>query len=95
MPMPWSSWSGPQRCVLELELIRDQGELPTRGGEAERLCQQLHAAMLRSDWTETLVLAGRLLELSPQSTMAADARRRAWLAVGVRSGENKPLDATE
>jgi tetratricopeptide (TPR) repeat protein len=79
----------------ELELVRDQRESCQReADEAASLSQRLHAAMLRSDWTETLVLAGRLLELSPQSTMAADARRRAWLAVGGPERENKPLDAT-
>jgi hypothetical protein len=79
----------------ELVLLRDQLELYQReAGEAESLSQRLHAAMSRSDWTETLVLAGRLLELSPLSTVASDARRRAWMAVGGRDDKNKPLDAT-
>ncbi len=79
-----------------LALVREQLDLYRReAGEVERLCQQLHAAMSRSDWTETLMVAGKLLELSPQSTMAADARRRAWLAVGGRQRQDRPLDVTQ
>jgi hypothetical protein len=79
----------------ESTFVRDQRELCQRQAqEAENLTTRLHAALARSDWTETLVLAGRLLELCPQSTMAVDARRRAWMAVGSPGHGDKPLDVT-
>jgi len=79
----------------DLAFVRDQRELCQRQAqEAESLAARLHAALSRSDWTETLVLAGRLLELCPQSTLAVDARRRAWMAVGAPPRGDKPLDVT-
>ncbi len=79
----------------DLPCIRNQTERCQReASEVEGLTERLHAAMSRSDWTETLALAGKLLQRCPQSTLAADARRRAWLAVGGPDRGDKPLDAT-
>jgi hypothetical protein len=48
------------------------------------LTEQLHRAMTAGEWTETLTLADQLLEISPQSVLAHDARRQAWLRLGAR-----------
>ncbi len=79
----------------DLPCIQDQLDRCRReASEVEDLTERLHAAMSRSDWTETLAVAGKLLQRCPQSTLAADARRRAWLALGSPRCRDKPLDAT-
>jgi len=79
----------------ELAAVRDQRDLCRRhADEAAQLSERLHKALSRSDWTETLVLSGRLLELCPQSTVAFDARRRAWMAVGANADADKPVNVT-
>lgn len=67
----------------DLASVKELREICQRQArEARELSEQLHAAMSQSAWTETLALAGRLLEISPRSPLAEDARRRAWLALG-------------
>jgi hypothetical protein len=79
----------------DLPCLQNQQERCQReAGEVEDWTERLHAAMSRSDWTETLALAGKLLQRCPHSTLATDARRRAWLAVGSPEGGARPLDAT-
>lgn len=79
----------------DLPGIQDQVErCRHEASEVEGLTERLHAAMSRADWTETLTVAGKLLQRCPQSTLAEDARRRAWLAVGSPDRRDKPLDAT-
>jgi hypothetical protein len=53
-----------------------------------QLSEQLHKAMAKEDWSETLILADRLLELAPEHPLAQDGRRRAWSRVG--AGEPRP-----
>ncbi len=52
---------------------------------ASELTAQLHRALTQQNWTETLDIANRLLELSPANTLAKEARRRAWAAVELKT----------
>lgn len=46
--------------------------------ESRKLSEQLHREMVAENWSETLALADRLLEIVPDSPLAQDARKRAW-----------------
>jgi hypothetical protein len=57
--------------------------------DCQRRSPQLHDAVTRKDWTETLETAEALLAIAPENAPALAARRRAWDAVGMpasRSG---------
>jgi hypothetical protein len=54
------------------------------------LDEQLHAALSSQDWTRVLATADQLLELAPEYTVALDARRRAWSAVGMAAVGRSP-----
>jgi hypothetical protein len=59
-----------------------------------QLSEQLHQAMAKEDWSETLVLADRLLEIAPEHPLAQDGRRRAWNQVGAPAPQQGPAMAT-
>lgn len=69
-----------------LEVRRDLcREKLTRSRE---LTAELHRAISASLWTDALSLADALLELSPESQLARDARRRAWAKVGTKLADS-------
>jgi len=56
---------------------------------SRKLTDQLQRALMGEDWDKTLDISDQLLEMSPESQLALDARRRAWQKVGkqqVKSG---------
>jgi len=57
--------------------------------QSRKLKDQLQRALMGEDWDKTLEFSDQLLEISPESQVALDARRRAWQKVGnqpVKSG---------
>ncbi|MDP7018745.1 MAG: FHA domain-containing protein [Pirellulaceae bacterium] len=46
------------------------------------VAEQLHRAMSESHWSEVVSLSDQILEIAPESTLARNARRRAWEKVG-------------
>jgi tetratricopeptide (TPR) repeat protein len=63
--------------------------------QARHLQEQLHAALVAQDWTNTLTLAEQLLEISPLCRIARDARRQAWAKVGGQVGDSRVLGVTQ
>lgn len=59
-----------------------------KAAECRRLNERLHEAVTAENWTEALAAAESLLEFCPEHEPARDARRRAWAAVGMRSGDS-------
>jgi hypothetical protein len=53
-----------------------------KAARGRKITQALHKALSEQKWPTVLNAAEALLEMSPQSAMALDARRRAWQAVG-------------
>jgi len=53
-----------------------------RQKRARKFTEKLHRALSAEKWSETLALANELLEMAPESPLAHDARRRAWLEIG-------------
>ncbi len=64
--------------------------------EQARVAQeQLHVALTTQDWTQTLALAEQLLQISPQSRLARNARRQAWVEVGCQLGDSRVARETQ
>ena len=57
--------------------------LDTGAANCQRLSAEMHAALLAENWSSVLSAADALLAIAPQHTAAAQARRRAWKAVGM------------
>lgn len=57
--------------------------LAASAGECQRLSAEMHAALAAKNWNAVLSTSEALLTLAPQHTAAAQARRRAWHAVGM------------
>lgn len=57
--------------------------------------QQLHQALAQRRWSDAAELADQLLELAPASSLASDARRRAWAHVGTRVDQGGPVAAQQ
>src|SRR3954467_9411165 len=51
--------------------------------ECQRLTSEMHAALTTENWSTVLSAADALLAIAPQHSAAAQARRRAWKAVGM------------
>jgi hypothetical protein len=51
--------------------------------ECQKLAAEMHAALATENWSAVLTAADRLLAIAPQHAAAAQARRRAWKAVGM------------
>jgi hypothetical protein len=54
-----------------------------RGAECRKQVEDLHAALSGEQWTKVLSTSEAILALAPAHEQAKDARRRAWLAVGI------------
>jgi hypothetical protein len=52
-------------------------------GDCQRLSAEMHTALSGENWSAVLSAADALLALAPQHVAAAQARRRAWKAVGM------------
>ncbi len=65
-----------------------------KGGECRKQLEDLHAALLSEQWTKVLSAAEAILALAPAHEQAKDARRRAWLAVGIGTPAASPRRAT-
>src|SRR6185295_1053263 len=64
---------------LDSEAVR----LEFKVGECQRLTSDMHAALTTENWSTVLSTADALLAIAPQHSAAAQARRRAWKAVGM------------
>ena len=51
--------------------------------ECQRLTNEMHAALTTENWSTVLSAADALLAIAPQHSAAAQARRKAWKAVGM------------
>jgi hypothetical protein len=74
----------PDMSLLEAE--REACRL--KAAECRRLAEALHQAIARADWTAVAGTAEQLLQVSPEDGPARDARRRAWAAVGMKTGDS-------
>jgi hypothetical protein len=64
-----------------------------KAGECRQHVEQLHAALLASDWSRALTEAEALIELCPEHATALAARRKAWAAVGMSQIGARPAPA--
>ena len=64
---------------LDAEALR----LESTVAECQRLTSEMHAALTTENWSTVLSAADALLAIAPQHSAAAQARRRAWKAVGM------------
>jgi hypothetical protein len=64
-----------------LESERDR--VQAASGDCQRLNSEMHTALAAENWGGVLTVADALLALAPQHVAAAQARRRAWKAVGM------------
>src|SRR4051812_28694994 len=64
-------------------LASEAERLETTAGNCERLNVEMHSALAAKNWSAVLSAADALLALAPQHSAAAQARRRAWKAVGM------------
>lgn len=66
--------------------LETQKDLLTRQAEQFRqLSGALHLAVSSQDWSKVLTAAEEMLAVAPASTVACDARRQAWDAVGLKT----------
>lgn len=78
----------------DLVLVTKAREQYKEKGERARVLQELmHRAMAAVAWSDVLVHATALLELSPQCPLARDARKRAWAAVGEKFADSSAGEA--
>jgi hypothetical protein len=64
-------------------LDSEAARLESKVGECQRLTSEMHAALTTENWSTVLSTADALLAIAPQHSAAAQARRRAWKAVGM------------
>jgi len=64
-------------------LASEAERLESAAGSCERLNGEMHSALAAENWSAVLTAADALLALAPQHSAAAQARRRAWKAVGM------------
>jgi hypothetical protein len=64
-------------------LARQRAEMRKREEEFRALRGELHAALTLQRWPDVVNVAERLLEMSPDDEIAADARSKAWAAAGM------------
>jgi tetratricopeptide (TPR) repeat protein len=80
----------------DLRFLEEKRELCQQRAEQSRvLHEQLHAAIAAADWTKVATVAGELLEISPESRVARDARKQAWDKVGAPVGDSRRLAETQ
>jgi hypothetical protein len=78
--------SGPSGCIMDdiAAYLGDQiGKLESSATDRQRLDGEMHAALTAGNWSSVLTAADALLAIAPQHAAAAQARRRAWKAVGM------------
>ena len=63
-------------------LRRHEQSYSQKAARGRKIAQALHKALSEQKWPAVLTAAEAMLDISPQSVMALDARRRAWQAVG-------------
>ena len=63
-------------------LRRHKQSYSHKAARGRTIAQVLHKALSEQSWPQVLTATETLLEISPRSVMALDARRRAWQAVG-------------
>jgi len=66
-----------------------------RSERIRQMTEQLHRAMSEQCWSEVVTLADQVLELSPESALARDARKQAWAKVGAKLTESRRLAVTQ
>ena len=64
-------------------LDAENGQFARLAGECQRLSAEMHGALTVENWGAVLTAADALLAIAPQHAAAAQARRRAWKAVGM------------
>jgi len=70
----------------DLQAVAEQLEACRRSQKrCRQLAEQLHRSLASESWSETLALADEMLEIVPESPLALDARRRAWMEVGAEA----------
>jgi hypothetical protein len=85
---------------ITAKLQSERERLAKAADECRRLSSEMHAALAAENWSAVLSAADALLALAPQHVAAAQARRRAWKAVGMevtqlhmpwRQGPRRPV----
>lgn len=74
------------------ELLKKTREAAAQASSSQ---EQLHVALAAEDWAKTLTLSEQLLQLSPQSPLARNARRQAWAKVGGQLGDSRVARETQ
>ncbi len=64
-------------------LDAEAARLASAVAECQRLTSEMHTALTTENWSTVLSTADALLAIAPQHSAAAQARRRAWKAVGM------------
>ncbi|HEX5471907.1 MAG TPA: FHA domain-containing protein [Lacipirellulaceae bacterium] len=75
----------PPDIMMEIaaRLDAERHRLDAAAAECQRIGGEMHASLLAENWNAVLNAADALLAVAPQHTAAAQARRRAWKAVGM------------
>jgi hypothetical protein len=68
---------------IAVHLGAEATRLESSVAECQRLTSEMHAALITENWSAVLGAADALLAIAPQHSAAAQARRRAWKAVGM------------
>jgi hypothetical protein len=68
---------------IAARLESESGRLEASAADCQRLNNDMHAALTAENWSTVLSAADALLAIAPQHSAAAQARRRAWKAVGM------------
>lgn len=86
LPGTGPSVSGPPAGIMDdiaAYLANEASRLEARAGEYQRLSGEMHTALAIQNWGAALTAADSILAIAPQHAAAAQARRRAWKAVGM------------
>jgi hypothetical protein len=67
-----------------VELEQGHSDCRERAKKFATLTEQLHHAMTQESWSDVVAIADQLLQLAPESTLAKDARKKAWAKVGAK-----------
>jgi hypothetical protein len=71
----------------------EQGRLDCRERAQKfgSLTERLHQTMAEASWSEVVPIADQLLQLAPESTLAKEARKRAWAEVGAKFVDSRQV----
>ena len=67
-----------------VEFEQGRSDCRERAKSFHNLTEQLHLAMADENWSEVVPIADQLLQLAPESTLAKEARKKAWAKVGAK-----------